>query len=71
MKPHKRNGKAAKSRRQKAAALRRDANDAMMRRYVEYVQTHNQLPKISEFYDEVTEDHVTINGATMYAGVDY
>ena len=25
----------------------------------------------SEFYDSVTEDSITINGATMYAGIDY
>lgn len=52
MKPHKRNGKAAKTRRQQSAEIRRTATEDMMRRYVEYVQTHNRLPAVSEFYDE-------------------
>jgi rubrerythrin len=101
MKPHKRNGKAAKARRQKQAMV----SGEMREQHLDYVRNQEPglLDKIfgkfytcnecgvevlvgadcqtphckslrneaSDFYDEVTEDHVQIKGARMYSGLDY
>ena len=106
MKPHKRNGKAARARRKETA------NDRAVtaQQYRVWLDKHLTLPaedrliaaifgswrtcdechadvlvgtdcmtphckairnEDSVFYDEVTDDHITIKGATMVAGVDY
>jgi len=100
---HKRNGKEAKARRQKAALVR----ETMLEDHLRYVRSvdpaEGLLHKIfgkwetcmecqgefllgsdcqtphckalreekSKFYDEITDDHIQINGHKMYSGLDY
>lgn len=103
MKPHKRNGREAKLRRQESAKDRRHVNHQFFanldkmnpneRLILAIFGSHEECADCSAsklvgtdcmsphckelrressvFYDEVTEDRITIRGATMEAGVDY
>lgn len=100
---HKRNGRAARLRRQEAVQDRQVANKQFYdhldtctpeeRLIVAIFGVHEECQEChasklvradcmtphckalrdepSVFYDEVTEDQISIKGATMYAGVDY
>lgn len=100
---HTRGGKAARLRRQQAAADRAKSNEQYFERYVNLTPQERLIEAIfgvhdacmecgnsilrgtdcmsphckelrgesSMFYDGVTDDSITIKGATMQAGVDY